>query len=141
RTLARLLFVRSTIAAERARLDRGTRIGEPSALRFAAQQKGVEALLEAAVLFGISGSWKAPPPELGSAFIDVLTPIDAGFTSLLQGAAVYGVPDGFVPNVYEPERKSTNFEQLLDIADAQIQSASRYQTAFKGEDRTFEYDE
>ena len=44
--------------------------------------------------------------------------MDDGFTSLEQGAKVYGVGDGVLPNVYEPGRKPTNFDQLLDIADS-----------------------
>jgi hypothetical protein len=141
RTLSRFLFVRSTIDAEEARIDAGSSIGTDAQRRQTAQKKGLEALLEAATLYSLASSWKSVPPELGAAFVDVLTPMDAGFSALTEKAGSLGVADGEIPNVYEPGRKPTNFEQLLDIADSRIQAALRDETSFTSETRQFEDDE
>jgi hypothetical protein len=138
RTLSRLLLVMSTIDEEMARIDAGASIGDRDAMRLATQKKGIQALLEAALLRGIAESWKSPPPELGSSFVDVLTPLDAGFTSLAQGAQLFGVPEEEIPNVYEPGRALTNAEQLFAIADAQITAAESDETTFTAEGREFE---
>ncbi|HEX3597993.1 MAG TPA: hypothetical protein VHU80_22945, partial [Polyangiaceae bacterium] len=141
RTLSHFLLVRSTIDAEEARIQAGSNIGTEAARRRAAQQKGLEAFFEAATLYGVASSWKSVPPELGAAFVDVLTPMDAGFTAMTQKSQVLGVADGNIPNVYDPTRMGTNFEQLLDIAAARIQSAQQDETVFTNEGRQFEDDE
>jgi hypothetical protein len=143
RTLARLMLTRSTIDAEIARIEMGARTGSDAERRVTAQKQGLQALLEAATLYGVASSWKTAPPELGTTFVDVLTPRDAGFTAIVQGARVLGVPDGVVPDAYEPGpgRKPTNFEQLLDAAYSRIESATLYETTFVNEGREFEDDE
>jgi hypothetical protein len=138
RTLGRAFQLLSTLDAETARLAAGARVGDASARRLAAQERGLLTLLEAATLRGVADSWKSAPPELGTQFIDVLSPMDAGFAAMRQGALVFGVPDGFVPNVYEAGRKPTNFEQLLDMVDSRIQASTRDETAFTTANRQFE---
>jgi len=141
RTLARALYVLATLDAETARLASGARVGNRDDARRAAQNKGLLALFEAATLAGVARTWAAVPNELGPELVDVLTPMDAGFSSLLQGALVFGVPEGLVPNVYEPGRKPTNFEQLLDMASSRVQSASRDEATFTAANREFESNE
>lgn len=141
RTLSRLLFVRSTIDAEEARIAASSIIGTDDSRRSAAQKDGLLALLDAATLYGIASSWTAVPPELGAAFVDVLTPMDAGFTAFVEKAHVLGVADDAIPNVYDPSRPGTNFEQLLDMANSRIGSAERDETTFTTAGRQFEDDE
>jgi hypothetical protein len=141
RTLSRLFRALSTIDGETVRLGGRDRLRGPDARREAAQKKGLLALLEAATLAGVVESWKAIPPDLGAEFVDVLTPMDAGFSALLQGALVFGVPEGVIPNVYEPGRKPTNFEQLLDMAHSRVLAAALDEQAFTTAGRQFESDE
>lgn len=141
RTLGRAFQMLSILDAEAARLGAGARVGDPGDRRLTAQKRGLVTLLEAAALSGIKDAWKSAPPELGTQFTDVLSPMDAGFRALGQGALVFGVPDGFIPNVYEAGRKPTNFEQLLDMVDSRIQSQTRDETAFTTANRQFEDDE
>jgi hypothetical protein len=138
RTLGRLMLMRSTIDAEIGRIEMAARTGSDGDRRLAAQKQGLQSLLEAAVLYGIGSQWQTPPPELGTTFVDVLTPRDAGFTAILQGARVLGVPDGVIPNAYDRVRKPTSFERLLEIANETVESSTRDETEFISQNRDFE---
>jgi hypothetical protein len=138
RTLSTLFYVLSTVDAEAARQGASDRLASPSDLRRAAQSRSLFTLFEAATLAGISESWPSAPPELDTALVDFLTPMDSGFASLEQGAVVFGVPEAFVPNVYDPERKGTNFEQVLDIASSRLEAFAKDEASFTSESREFE---
>jgi hypothetical protein len=138
RTLASLFYVLSTIDAESARLDASDRLRKAADLRRTSQARSLFTLFEAATLAGISESWTSMPPELDTAFVDFLTPMDRGFASLEQGAVVFGVPEAYVPFVYDPARAGTNFEQVLEIASSRLETFSRDEASFTGETREFE---
>jgi hypothetical protein len=138
RTLSSLFYVLSTIDAESARLDASDRLRKPADLRRTSQARSLFTLFEAATLAGISESWTSTPPELDTAFVDFLTPMDRGFASLEQGAVVFGVPEAYVPFVYDPERKGTNFDQILEIASSRLETFVKDEASFTGETREFE---
>jgi hypothetical protein len=141
-TLSRLMLTRSTIDAELGRIDASARTGSDEERRLAAQKQGIQALLEAATLYAIRSEWNdKAPPELGTTFVDVVTPRDAGFMAIAQGSRVLGVPDGVVPMAYESGREKTNFEQLLKAASSRVDAAKVVEDAFITHGREFEDDE
>lgn len=138
RTLTRALYVLSTIDGELARLDAGSSTRPHAELVTAAQERAVVVLLEAAALGGILSSWADAPPDLATEFSDILTTLDRGFATLLQGSLTFGVPDGFIPMVYEPGRKPTNFEQKMDLIQPVLDQAMTDETAYREAKRDFE---
>jgi hypothetical protein len=51
---------------------------------------------------------------------------------------IFGVPQAYVPFVYDPERKDTNFEQVLEIASSRLDTFTKDEASFTGETRDFE---
>lgn len=138
RTLVRALYVLSTIDAELARLSAGDRTHDRAELLSAAQEKAVIALFEASVVGGLLDAWQDAPPDLGAEFSDVLTSLSKGFATLVQGPLTFGVPEGFIPMVFEPGRKPTNFEQEMDLIQPALDQASADESAFIAAKREFE---
>ena len=140
RTLARLFFVLSTIDGESSRMAAADRVRPQSERVRQAQERGVLTLLETAVVLGLLESWsQSAPSGVGTEFLGVLTPMDQGFNSLIQGALRFGVPEGFIPYLFDPRvEKSTNFEQVLDSVQSKIAQQSADETAFTGSTREFE---
>lgn len=138
RSLVRALYVSSTIDAELARLEAGTETRKHDDLVAGAQAKAVMTLLEAAAVGGVVDAWGDAPEGVASEFSDVLTTMDQGFATLVQGALSFGVPEGFIPNVYEPGRKPTNFEQKMDLIQPVLDQALADEQAFLAAKRDFE---
>lgn len=142
RSLARLLYVSTAIDAERARTDLALGLVNPLGAKRALQERTVLSLLESAALSEVLKSWgTSPPASAGATLTGVLNAPDQSFASLVQGAAAFGVPEGFVPFVYRPEdvgKGATNFEQMLAIAATPVTQAQTDQTAFEGNKRTYE---
>jgi hypothetical protein len=138
RSLVRALYVLSTVDGELSRLEAGMETRKHDDLVAGAQVKAVMTLLEAAAVGGIIDSWGIAPDGVASEFSDVLSTMDRGFATLVQGALTFGVPDGFIPNVYEPGRKPTNFEQKMDLIQPVLDQAFADEQAFLGAKRDFE---
>jgi hypothetical protein len=138
RNVVRALYVLSTIDGELARLQAAMETQERDAVVAGAQAKAVMVLLEAAAVGGIIESWGSAPDGIASEFSDVLSTMNRGFRTLVQGALSFGVPDGFIPNVYEPGRKPTNFEQKMDLIQPALDQAFADEQAFLAAKRDFE---
>lgn len=138
RTLVRTLYVLSTIDGELGRLAAGAPEDKHDDLVKAAQEKGIITLFEAAVITGLVDSWPSAPPDLATEFSDVVSTLDKGFATLVQGALTFGVPEGFIPMVYEPGRKPTNFEQEMDLIQPDLDQAVADEQAFVAAKRDFE---
>ncbi|HEX4476890.1 MAG TPA: hypothetical protein VH142_17495 [Polyangiaceae bacterium] len=141
RSLARTFYSLSTLDGEIARIAATDRNGTEADRLVAAQTKGVIVELEAATLGGLLAAWPAAPPDLGAEFTDVLTPMDDGFKALQDGALTYGVANGYVPFLYAPGGKATNFEQVMDALTPFLDRASNDEMAFVSASRTYEQNE
>ena len=96
-------------------------------------------LLEAATIIGILDAWgEAAPPGVGTEFTGVLTPMDQGFASLVQGALLFGVPEGFIPFTDDREGEETNFERVLASQAAKFPQQAEDEAAFVNATRDFE---
>lgn len=141
RAYADLFATMAMIDGERARLGAAASAGRQPALVGAAQHRAVLSLLEAMVVEELLHAWSAAPDSVRGRFLGMLTPMDRGFASLLQGANVYGVPTGFVPFVYRPEDVSkgpTNFEQMIAIANVAVNGEKDPENAFTTDKRLYE---
>lgn len=142
RALARLLYVGSAIDSEQARTELASGMVDAPGAKRELQERTVLVLLESAALGEVLKTWgTSPPASAGATLTGVLNAPDQSFASLVQGAAAFGVPEGFVPFVYRPEdvgKGATNFEQMLAIAATPVTQAQADQTAFEGNKRTYE---
>lgn len=140
--LARLFHVSAAIDAEQARTSLASGTTEEQQARRAAQERAVLALLEAATLLQVIQSWgTSPPAAAGATLTGVLNAPDQSFAALVQGAAAFGVPEGYVPFVYRPEdaaKGATNFEQMLAIAATPVSLAQSDQSGFESNKRAYE---
>jgi len=139
RALADLFFTMSTIDGETARVAAAS--GDVQTVTSSAQQRAVLAYLESATLSEILKEWTTAPPSVGAKFTGVLTPLDQGFTATIEGADVFGIPDGFVPFVYRPEdvsKGATNFEQMLAVASNDVSNEQTLETQFLANNRAYE---
>lgn len=141
RALADLLHTLSVIDGERARVSGASRALDAAILTQQVQERAVIGLLEAASLASILETWGQAPEAIVATFTGLLTPLDQGFAALSQGASAFGVPDGFVPFVFnsaEIVRGSTNFEQMHALAGTEILMEKQLEGAFKENKRTYE---
>jgi len=144
RALSKLLTVMTTIDGERARVSG---VASPSAqtdLVTQAQARAVLSYLETVTLVDTLNEWKIAPPSIAADFTGVLTPLDTGFGDLINGAGAFGVPDSFVPFVYNPKnvaKGTSNFEQMSSIASEAVASYKALEDEYRTNDRTFEQNE
>ncbi len=139
RTLSRLFYVLSTIDGESSNLAAADRVASQADRVRAAQERGVLTLFEAATVAGVLASWGgSAPPDVGTEFTDVLSPMDRGFRTLVQGALVFGVPEGVVPFLYNPGDASSNFDQVLKSVEPSLTQFTDDETAFTTAERTYE---
>ncbi len=142
RSLARAVYVTSTIDGERARIDAASGMQDVAGVRTEAQERAVLTYLETVALVQLLEAWgTSPPTSVGSTVSGLLNPVDQGFGALVQGAVAFGVPEGFVPFVYRPEdvgKGATNFEQMLAIAATPVAQLDLEQAAFESNKRAYE---
>jgi hypothetical protein len=139
RALARLLYVLHTLDGEESRNAAIDLTSTHAAKVESAQQRGVLSFIEAATLAAVLDAW-SNPPNIGNEFIGSLTLADRGFSGLQQGALIFGVPEGEVPMVYDPQRaQPTNFEQVLELrASPALAQFQADQSLFEAANREFE---
>jgi hypothetical protein len=140
RALSRLLYVLSSIEGELSSLAASEPASDRSQLIRESQERAVLTVLEASALSTLMSEWPSVPPGLGTELVGALTPLDRGFGTLLEGAVLFGVPEGEIPLAFDPARAiPTNFEQMLQLraAPALAQQAAS-QAAFLGATREFE---
>ena len=140
RALSRLLYVLSSIEGELSSLAASDPASDRPLLIRQAQEWAVLTVLEASALATLLSEWPSVPAGLGTELVGALTPLDRGFGTLLEGAVLFGVPEGEIPLAFDPARAiSTNFEQilLLRAAPAIAQQAAS-QAALLAASRDFE---
>jgi hypothetical protein len=142
RNLTALFHTLSTVDAERARISAALSSNAPQAAAQKTQERAVLAYLEAATLGHVVGAWQGVPPNLMSRFSGTLSPINRGFSALVQGGTILGVPEGFVPFVYRPEDVGkagpTNFEQMLAVAQNSLEAEASAEEGWLAAGRQFE---
>ncbi len=140
RALADLFYTMALVRGEQARVEAATAsTAQASAVN--AQQQALLTYLEAATVSEILKQWATVPPAVSAQFTGVLTPLDQGFSALLQGGNVFGVPDGFVPFVYRPSdvsKGASNFEQMLAIASNATTNENNIEMQFTAEGRAYD---
>jgi len=144
RAISKLLTVMSTIDGERARVSGIASPSKQADLVKQAQARAVLSYLETVTLVDTLNEWKIAPPNVAADFTGVLTPLDSGFGDLLRGAGAFGVPDSFVPFVYNPKdaaKGATNFAQMVSIATEAVGSYTSLENEYKTNARTFEQNE
>lgn len=139
RALSRLVYVLQTLDGEESRADATDVAGNLVDKLERAQSCGLLGFFEAATLASVMNAWNNPA-NIGGEFVGALTLSDRGFTGLVQGATLFGVPEGQVPLVYDPARpQPTNFEQILDVrAKPALDQFQADQAAFEAANREFE---
>ena len=144
RAFSKLLNVMTTIDGERSRISGIATPSKHAALVTQAQARAVLSYFETVTLIDTLNEWKIAPPTIAADFTGVLTPIDSGFGDLLRGAGVFGVPDSFVPFVFNPKdlgKGATNFAQMAAIASEAVSSYKALEDEYKTNGRTFEQNE
>jgi hypothetical protein len=144
RALSKLLTVMSTIDGERARVSGVAAPSKQADLVTEAQARAVLSYFETATLVETLNQWKIAPPNIAADFTGVLTPLDTGFGDLLNGAGAFGVPDSFVPFVYNPKntgKGTSNFEQMSSIASEAVSAYKALEDEYRTNARTFEQNE
>jgi hypothetical protein len=144
RALDRLLTVMSTVDGERARVSGVATPTQQSSLITTAQQRAVMSYFETATLVATLNQWQIAPPNIAADFTGVLNPLDSGFADLLNGAGAFGVPDTFVPFVFNPQdptKGANNFQQMVAIASEAVTSYTALETEYTMNERTFEQNE
>lgn len=144
RALARLFFIESTIDGERARIAGSAPDSDRSSALRATQERALLTFFESAALLGVLQGWGSAPASVSSSLAAVLTPMDQGFAQLLNGAVLFGVPQGFVPFVYRPEdaaKGSTNFEQMMGLATSPLSRMKADEATFVEGKRQYEQNE
>jgi len=145
RALTQLLNVLASVDAERSRVSSANEVTTQGDRIREAQERSVMTLFEVAAVAGALNNWGASPPNVASRFIGILSPLDDGFSSVMRGAASFGIPDGFVPFVYSPKNAgpglSTNFGQMQAIAREAIDSYVSLEASYTKNNRDFEQNE
>ena len=144
RALSKLLNVMSNIDGERARVSGIATPAKQTDNVKRAQERAVLSYLETVTLVDTLNEWKIAPPSIAADFTGVLTPLDSGFGDLLRGAGAFGVPDSFVPFVFNPKdaaKGPTNFAQMVAIASEAVGSYKALEDEYKVNGRTFEQNE
>ncbi|HMA97796.1 MAG TPA: hypothetical protein VKP30_34155, partial [Polyangiaceae bacterium] len=133
RAMSKLLRTLRDLDAERTRLNALALLDSTDGRRAVAQSSAVEAFLEGVALNVLFERWAPVPDSVGAESSGLLGPYDAAFGAALQGTGVFGVPDSFVPFVFDPKdslKGKNNFEQMLSIADGQIGLYSELESAY-----------
>ncbi|MGE5786882.1 MAG: hypothetical protein ACM3ZE_19975 [Myxococcales bacterium] len=133
RAMSKLLRTLRDLDAERTRLNALALLDSTDGRRAVAQSSAVEALLEGVALNALFERWAPVPDTVGAESSGLLGPYDAAFGAALQGTGVFGVPDSFVPFVFDPKdslKGKNNFEQMLSIADGQIGLYSELESTY-----------
>jgi len=144
RALSKLLTVMSDIDGERARVSGVATPSKRTDLIKDAQASAVLGFFETATLVAVLNEWKIAPPTIAADFTGVLTPIDSGFGALLRGAGAFGIPDSFVPFVFNAKdaaKGPNNFAQMLAISSEAVSSYRALEDEYKANARTFEQNE
>jgi hypothetical protein len=131
--ISRLLRVSRDLQAERARLVAINNLDSVASRREAAQTSALLAYLEATALNALVTQWGNAPVTLGSESSQLLDSYDAAFGDAVAGVGLFGVPDSFVPFVYnadDPASGSSNFKQMLSLAN-------KYVVQFKALESTY----
>jgi hypothetical protein len=140
RALSDLFYTQAMVRGEQTRIEAATTASGQTS-RTTAQQQALVTYLEVAVVREILKEWGTTPPAVSSQFTGALTPLDRGFSALLEGGNVFGVPDGFVPFVYRPEdvaKGASNFEQMLAIAANAVSNENAVETQFLADSRAYD---
>jgi hypothetical protein len=144
RALGRLLTVMTTVDGERARVSGVATPTQQPTLVTKAQARAVLSYFETATLVATLDQWQVAPPNIAADFTGVLNPLDSGFAALLSGAGAFGVPDTFVPFVFNPQditKGTTNFQQMVQIASEAVTAYTALENEYTMNGRTFEQNE
>lgn len=123
RAISRLLRTMRDLEAERTRLVSLENLDDASLRRSTAQSSALSAYLEGAALNVILNAWGSVSTTVGVETSGLLNPFDSTFGAAISGTGVFGIPDSFVPFVFDPKntaKGTNNFEQMLTIANAQL---------------------
>ena len=140
RALSDLFYTQAMVRGEQTRIEAAS-TGTGNTDRETAQAQALLNYLEIAVVRELLTQWGTTPPTVASDFTGALTPLDEGFSALLEGGNVFGVPDGFVPFVYRPEdvgKGASNFEQMLAIAANAVSNENSVETQFLADERAYD---
>ncbi|MDX2054646.1 MAG: hypothetical protein SFV15_19755 [Polyangiaceae bacterium] len=144
RALSKLLRLLSAVEGERGRLNALASSADPSGEIQKAQERGLQSYLESIALLHLLETWNAAAPEIATQAAGLLTPLDGAFRSLSQGAATFGIPEGFVPFVWQPNdltKGATNFEQMAKVAETSLAAVTQAEANFLANARTFDQNE
>ncbi len=144
RALSKLLNVMSNVDGERARVSGIATPSMQADLVKQAQARAVLGYFETAALVAVLNDWQIAPPSIAADFSGVLTPLDNGFGDLLRGAGAFGVPDSFVPFVFNAKdvaKGASNFAQMVSIASEAVSSYKALEDEYDLDTRTFEQNE
>ncbi|MCU0684994.1 MAG: hypothetical protein MUF34_22555, partial [Polyangiaceae bacterium] len=143
RALADVFATMAALDGELARVQ-GAQGGDTAPLARELQERALFTYLQSATLSALVEAWTGVPETVSASLTGVLTPLDRGFGAVLEGAAAFGVPQGFVPFVYDPQetvKGSTNFAQMLAIAQSALAAEGSAEEAFVGSKRAYEANE
>jgi hypothetical protein len=144
RALSKLLSVMSNVDGERTRVSGIATPSKQTDLVRQAQARAVLGYFETATLVAVLDEWQIAPPSIAADFTGVLTPLDSGFGALLRGAGAFGVPDSFVPFVFNAKdiaKGPNNFAQVVAISSEAVSSYRALEDEYKLNSRTFEQNE
>lgn len=140
RALADLFATLAALDGELTRV-KGAQGGDTAALARELQERALFAYLQSVTLAALVEAWTGVPEAVSASLAGVLTPLDRGFGAVLEGAAAFGVPQGFVPFVYDPQetvKGSTNFAQMFAIAQGALAAEASAEEAFVANKRAYE---
>lgn len=140
RVLARLLYVLATIDGETSRLSANDPLLKPEDRTEAAQERAILGLVEAALIADVLDGWRAAAPAgVAAEFTGILSPGNEAFAALTQGAIEFGVPEGYVPFMYDSNAlEQSNFEQVYKSIQSRLSQQADDETALKSTTREFE---
>jgi hypothetical protein len=148
RTLGEVAATVGALESEIARIEAATGAADRSTVVRRTQETAVLTLMQSLAAAAMVSAWRADDPEIGvpdtaiARSIGVLGPLDRALGAAVQGANVFGVPQGFVPFVYRPDGGApTNFEQMLEIAASAVEAHALGEAAWLEAARTFDQNE
>ncbi|MGC4070800.1 MAG: hypothetical protein QM784_40225 [Polyangiaceae bacterium] len=134
RSISKLLRTIRDLEAERTRLYLVEHMTTELERRQMVQASALSSYLEGTALNVLLDAWgKDVPSTIGAESTRLLAAFDNSFGEALQGAGLFGVPDSFVPFVYDPKagtKGKNNFEQMLNIAALQVSLYSNLETTY-----------
>ncbi len=143
RALADIFATMAALDGELARV-RAAQGGDRAPLARELQERALFTYLQSAALAALVEAWTGVPEAVSASLTGVLTPLDRGFGAVLEGAAAFGVPQGYVPFVYDPQevaKGSTNFAQMLAVAQSALAAEASAEEAFVANKRAYEANE